>query len=135
MSILTDLSGNPCFAHDPKSVITRILRHLKLASVPPPIGPARMRQATFNWVAQAHDVARGLRGDVRAVKECLTPLNVCNPVCNLSPHLPAPQGPPEALAYPILRRMSSPSQSRAVPCRTLSMVGEVRPEEQCWFDE
>ncbi len=34
-----------------ESVITRILRHLKLASVPPPIGPARVRQATFDWVA------------------------------------------------------------------------------------
>jgi hypothetical protein len=27
-----------------ESVITRILRHLKLASVPPPIAPARLRQ-------------------------------------------------------------------------------------------
>lgn len=27
-----------------ESVITRILRHLKLASVPPPISPARCRQ-------------------------------------------------------------------------------------------
>ena len=32
-----------------ESVITRILRHLKLASVPP--APARSRQATFAWVA------------------------------------------------------------------------------------
>jgi hypothetical protein len=30
------------FTHE--SVITRILRHLKLASVPPPIAPARLRQ-------------------------------------------------------------------------------------------
>jgi hypothetical protein len=30
-----------------ESVITRILRHLKLASVPPPIAPARLRQETF----------------------------------------------------------------------------------------
>jgi hypothetical protein len=34
-----------------ESVITRILRHCKLASVPPPIAPARCRQATFDWVA------------------------------------------------------------------------------------
>jgi hypothetical protein len=34
-----------------ESVITRILRHLKLASVPPPIAPARFRQETFDWVA------------------------------------------------------------------------------------
>jgi hypothetical protein len=32
-------------AHE--SVITRILRHLKLASVPPPIAPARCRQEKF----------------------------------------------------------------------------------------
>ena len=30
-----------------ESVITRILRHLKLASVPPPIAPARCRQEFF----------------------------------------------------------------------------------------
>jgi hypothetical protein len=34
-----------------ESVITRILRHLKLASVPPPIAPARSRQERFDWVA------------------------------------------------------------------------------------
>jgi hypothetical protein len=32
-----------------ESVITRILRHLKLASVPPPIAPARCRQAIFTF--------------------------------------------------------------------------------------
>jgi hypothetical protein len=30
-----------------ESVITRILRHLTLASVPPPIAPARCRQELF----------------------------------------------------------------------------------------
>ena len=34
-----------------EAVITRILRHRKLAAVPPPIIPARSRQATLNWVA------------------------------------------------------------------------------------
>ena len=34
-----------------EAVITRILRHCRLASVPPPIAPARLRQATFDWVA------------------------------------------------------------------------------------
>jgi len=63
------------------SVITRILRHLTLASVPPPIAPARSRQATFDWVASAHDVARGLVSAVRTVEVCFTPLSVCNPVC------------------------------------------------------
>jgi len=34
-----------------ESVIIRILRHLKLTSVPPPIAPTRLRQETFDWVA------------------------------------------------------------------------------------
>ena len=51
--------------------ITRILRHLKRAAVPPPSAPARARQATCAWVASAHDVARGLVGDVRAAEGCL----------------------------------------------------------------
>jgi len=56
--------------------MTRILRHLKLDSVPPPIAPARSRQETFDWVASAHDIARGLVSPVRAVEICLTPLSV-----------------------------------------------------------
>jgi hypothetical protein len=32
-------------------VIQKILRHLKRAADPPPIAPARARQATFDWVA------------------------------------------------------------------------------------
>jgi hypothetical protein len=32
-----------------EAVITRILRHLQLAAVPPPITPARSRQETFDW--------------------------------------------------------------------------------------
>jgi len=32
-------------------VIRTILRHLKLAADPPPLAPARARQATFDWVA------------------------------------------------------------------------------------
>ena len=32
-----------------ESVITRILRHLQLASVPPPIAPARVRQEIFTF--------------------------------------------------------------------------------------
>ncbi len=56
-----------------ESVITRILRHCKLAFVPPPIAPARLRQETFDRVASAHDVARGLESDVCAVARCLRP--------------------------------------------------------------
>jgi hypothetical protein len=33
------------------AVIHKILRHLKLSADPPPIAPARTRQATFDWVA------------------------------------------------------------------------------------
>ncbi len=47
-----------------ESVITRILRHLKLASVPPPIAPARCRQELFAF-DEAHDPWRGLVGNVR----------------------------------------------------------------------
>ena len=32
-------------------VIRKMLRHLKRAADPPPIAPARARQATFDWVA------------------------------------------------------------------------------------
>ena len=32
-------------------VIRKILRHLQLAADPPPMAPARARQATFDWVA------------------------------------------------------------------------------------
>ena len=52
-----------------------------------------------------------------------TPLSVCNPVCNLRPLRPSPQGPPEALPYPILRRLSSTSQSRAVLRRAAGPLG------------
>jgi len=34
-----------------EAVITRILRHRKLAAVPPPIAPTHTRQETFDWVA------------------------------------------------------------------------------------
>ena len=32
-------------------VIRKMLRHLKRAADPPPLAPARARQATFDWVA------------------------------------------------------------------------------------
>jgi hypothetical protein len=57
-------------------LLETVLRHLKLASVPPPIAPARVRQETFDCVASAHDGARGLVSAVRAVEGCLTPLSV-----------------------------------------------------------
>src|SRR6266699_4258886 len=48
-----------------ESVITRILRHLQLASVPPPIAPARWRQE-ISAFDEAHDPWRRPLGDVRA---------------------------------------------------------------------
>jgi hypothetical protein len=53
-----------------EAVVTRILRHVQRAAVPPPITPARSRQATFelgSLISLTHDVARGLVGDGRAV--------------------------------------------------------------------
>src|SRR5262245_56273712 len=45
-----------------------------------------------------------------------------------TPHLVAPQGTPEALPYPILRHMSSPSQSHAAPrYALLRPLGRARP--------
>lgn len=55
-------------------MITRILRHLKLASVPPPIVPARCRQEIFTFDS-AHNLWRELVGDVCAaavyLRNCL----------------------------------------------------------------
>ena len=34
-------------------VIRTMLRHLQRAADPPPLAPARARQATFDWVAEA----------------------------------------------------------------------------------
>ena len=93
------------------SVLTRLLRHRTLASVPPPIAPARSRHATCDWVASAHDVAPGLVSDVRTVEVCFPPLSVCNPVCIYPPPQPpfprpAPQAPLLALLSPSLSGLS-----------------------------
>jgi hypothetical protein len=54
-----------------ESVITRILRHLKLASVPPPIAPARLRQEIFAF----DDAHATVSPEVRcAPQRCLSPL-------------------------------------------------------------
>ena len=47
-----------------ESVLTRILRHLKLASVPPPIAPARLRQEIFVF-DEAHASVSHRRGTRR----------------------------------------------------------------------
>ncbi len=61
-----------------ESVITRILRHLKLASVPPPIAPARCRQEICAF-DEARDPWRSPVGDVRAAAASLILLS-CTPV-------------------------------------------------------
>ena len=53
-----------------EAVIRRIVRHLQLAAVLPPIAPARACQETFDWGAYAPAVARGLGGDGRATAVC-----------------------------------------------------------------
>jgi hypothetical protein len=60
-----------------ESVITRILRHLKRASVPPPIAPARLRQERC-----AFDDAHASVGPEAtcAARRCLSPLFARNPV-------------------------------------------------------
>ena len=47
------LSGGAADArrHHPAEVIRKMLCHLKRAADPPPIAPARVRQATCDWVA------------------------------------------------------------------------------------
>jgi hypothetical protein len=62
-----------------ESVVTRILRHCKLASVPPPIAPARCRQEIFAF-DYTHDPWRSLVGNVCAMAVYFTPLRLCNPV-------------------------------------------------------
>ncbi len=71
-------------------VITRILRHLTLASVPPPIAPARCRQ-TLGAFDEAHDPWRGLVGDVRAAAVSLPPVSL--PVPTASAKACAPDTP------------------------------------------
>ena len=57
-----------------ESVMTRILRHLTLASVPPPIAPARCRQELFAF-AEAH-VSMGPEA-TGAPRRCVSPLRAC----------------------------------------------------------
>jgi hypothetical protein len=92
----------------PAEVIRTMLRPLTRAADPPPMAPARSRQAAFAWVASCHNVVRGRVGAVRAVAGYLTPV-----ACAIPLEI-APSSNPNALPYPILRRLSSTSQSRDV---------------------
>jgi hypothetical protein len=95
-----------------ESVITRILRHLKLASVPPPIAPARCRQALF-----AFDAAHASAGpEARcALQRCLSPLRAVQ--CRLKSSPPAfPTAAPRPSKS---RRLSRTPASAACPGRAL----------------
>jgi len=91
-----------------EAVMTRLLRPLQLAAVPPPMAPARVRQATCDWVASAHDVARGLGGDVCAVEGGLRPeeplkaRGQSSPPCHNRPSRGLRPSTPAALPFPIL---------------------------------
>ena len=91
-----------------ESVITRILRHLQLAPVPPPIAPARTRQETYVF-ADAHAVTWRLRGDVRAAQVSL-------PLCVYQCRAPSLRRPPRA---PLPRL----APAHAVPYRALPCSG------------
>jgi hypothetical protein len=57
-------------------VIRKLLRHLKRAADPPPIAPARARQATFDWVASAQP-ARVDAGATCAQRRGVSPRCAC----------------------------------------------------------
>ena len=89
-----------------EAVSTRILGHLKLAAVPPPLAPARSRQATCAWVASAHAIAGGLRGDVCATEVGLVSGRHLGAF--EIPYSPSCSTPGGLLPYPIPRSASSP---------------------------
>jgi hypothetical protein len=101
----------------PEVVLRRSLRHGKLASVPPPLAPARARQATYDWVASAHDVARGLVGEGRAARG----MRHTSELKSLSPSLSPPPFPslhPRAPRW-ALSREAGAKRPRAFPIRPL----------------
>jgi hypothetical protein len=75
-----------------ESVITRILRHCNLASVPPPIAPPRCRQELFVFDS-TYDSWRGPIGDVRPAAAYLIPLRLEIPFEIPPPSLPQPAVP------------------------------------------
>ena len=54
-----------------EAVMTCILRHLKLASVLPPIAPTRVRQEHSIGSPKPTDGACGLVGDIHVAEGCL----------------------------------------------------------------
>jgi len=112
-----------------ESVITRILRHLKLASVPPPIAPARCRQDLFAF-AEAHVSVGPLAACVPRL--CVAPLRACEMPFEIGPPSfsePAVSRPlhretPQSSASRILRRLSRPRDT--VPALAACCCGRRR---------
>ena len=101
-------------------VIRKILRHVQLAPDPPPWRLPIPAKKLLTGSPKPHNVVRGLVGDVCAVAVYLTPLaceipfEIAPQPSSLSRGLP-PGATPAAPPSPMLRRLSSTSQRRAVP--------------------
>ena len=101
-------------------VIRKILRHVQLAPDPPPWRLPVPAKKLLTGSPKPHNVVRGLVGDVCAVAVYLTPLaceipfEIAPQPSSLSRGLP-PGATPAAPPSPMLRRLSSTSQRRAVP--------------------
>ena len=98
-----------------ESVITRLLRHGTLASVPPPRALARVRQATFAWVAS------GTTSRVALGAPCVQRRGA-HPSARVPSRL-------QALPSPILRRLSSTSPRRAAQRSAVLRAAQARPPE------
>jgi hypothetical protein len=115
-------------------VIRKMLRHLKRAADPSPIAPARARQAPCDWVASAQP-SRVHSGATCAQRRDVSPRCAVAIPFEISPLQPSyvarpeavPLGAAEALPYPILRRLSSASESGAAPCATWLGAAAVAP--------
>jgi hypothetical protein len=95
-----------------EAVITRILRHVKLAAVPPLACPCAPRSVRLGGIRHPrHQAPRAVGSTPRCLRrrawsrgrcacnggvslEWTTPLSVCHPVCNPSPQPPFPEAFP-----------------------------------------
>jgi hypothetical protein len=92
-----------------ESVITPILRHLKLASVPPPIAPARCRQEIFAF-DEAH--ASVVPEVTCAQQQYISPLRACEMPPSFPQDGPSRGPRPEKP----LKLQRNPALSHAAPC-------------------
>src|SRR5262249_33564221 len=112
-----------------ESVITRILRHLQLASVPPPMAPARVRQelCTFD---EAHAPWCGLVSDVRVAAPSLALLRRRHPLPPRPPpcHNQPSRGPrPRAPLW-----LQPPPSCTACPGRAVRCCGPLQRAAARW---